>query len=112
MTTPGELELRTMPGARKIVIEKDGYTTVTKTVVRSSFVEERARMAASVRVTLSRDGVKAAPPLAEPSPSEEPAEEKPATNQEPQPEAKAEPVAEPEPVEEAPAPSEPAAAAP
>ena len=112
VTTPGELEFRTIPGSRKIVIEKDGYTTVTKTVARSSFVEEKARMAASVRVTLSRDSVKAAPPLAEPSPSAEPAAEKPGTNMEPPPEAKAEPVAEPEPVEEAPAPSEPAAAAP
>ncbi len=107
VTTPGQLTFRTMPSSRKIVISKDGYTTVTKTVTRSSFVEEKSRMAASVRATLSEeDGRAASEPAAEPSPRAEPASE-PAG---PAAEAKVEPSVKPEPVEEAPAPSEPAAA--
>jgi uncharacterized protein (TIGR02266 family) len=87
LTTPGELTFRTMPGSRQILISKDGYNTVSKSISRSSFVEERSRMAASVRVTLSKAGAAAAsaapapaePASAEPSMSAKNTESLPAT---------------------------------
>jgi uncharacterized protein (TIGR02266 family) len=104
VSTPGSLKFKSMPAARKIVISKDGYKTVTKSVSRANFVEEPRRMAATVSVSLEPDGSEA---RAEPTPSEpaaEPAPE-PAAEPAPEPEAKAapEPAA---PADEAPAPSE------
>ena len=103
-TTPGQLKFRSMSGTKKIVISKDGYGTVTKSVSRLNFVEEKARMAASVRATLVSDGASAP---AERAPSPEPPAVA-AETAEPPAAAEAEPPAAPEPVEEAPAPSEPA----
>ena len=108
VTTPGELKFRSMPASRKIVISKDGHTTVTKTITRKLFVEEKSRMAASVRVTLAKDGASKA--AAEPAPA--PAavkEEPPAAASAPsvEPPAPVEAPEEPAPVEEAPAPNEP-----
>ena len=108
VTTPGELTFRSMPPSRQIVISKDGYNTVTKSVSRSSFVEEKARMATSIRVTLSEEGGRAAPRPTERTRGETAEEAPSAAGVEPRPEAKAEPA--PAPVEEAPASSEPAAA--
>ena len=108
VTTPGQLTFRTMPGSRNIVISKDGYTTVTKSVSRSSFVEEKTRMATSVRVTLSKEAGQAAPEPA--APAAAPPEEPTTASAEPPAEVKAQPAVDREPVEEAPAPSEPAAA--
>lgn len=70
VTTPGDLSFRSMTSSRDIVISKDGYKTVTKNISRGLFVEERARMAASVRVTLAKDGTAA--PAAETAPVAEP----------------------------------------
>ena len=108
-TTPGQLTFRSISGTKKIVISKDGYTTVTKSVSRLNFVEEKTRMAAAVRATLASEGV---PAPAEPATSPEPADTEPASSAEPPAEAEVEPdpVPEPEPVEETPAPSEPAEA--
>jgi hypothetical protein len=82
--TPGALQFKSMPASRTIVISKDGYKTVNTSVTRADFIEEPRRMAASVNVTLQRDGtaepVEAAssaetatpaPAPAEPPPSEE-----------------------------------------
>ncbi|UCH29221.1 MAG: PEGA domain-containing protein [Myxococcales bacterium] len=102
-TTPGQLKFRSMSGTKKIVISKDGYGTVTKSVSRLNFVEEKARMAASVRATLVSDGASA--PAERPPSPEPPAVA--AETAEPPAAAEAEPPAVPEPVEEAPAPSEP-----
>jgi hypothetical protein len=110
VTTPGELTFRSMPSSRQIVISKDGYNTVTKSVSRSSFVEEKARMATSIRVTLSEEGGRAASEPTERTRGAA-AEEAPAPSAAgpvPRPEANAEPA--PMPVQEAPASSEPAAA--
>jgi hypothetical protein len=108
VTTPGQLTFRTMPGSRNIVISKDGYTTVSKSVSRSSFVEEKTRMATSVRVTLSKEAGQAAP---EPTAAAAAPPEEPTTaSAEPPAEVEAQPAVDREPVEEAPAPSEPAAA--
>ena len=110
-TTPGTLTFRSMGGSRKIVVSKDGYGTATKSVTRLNFVEEKSRMAASVRVTLEKEG--SAAPAEAPEASVKPAEPEPAAappepKAAPEPNAAAEPAAEP--VEEAPAPSEPASA--
>ena len=71
VTTPGNLKFRTFSGSRDIVISKDGYKTVAKSVSRNLFVEEKNQMAASVRVTLAKDATAA--PAAEPVEAEEPA---------------------------------------
>jgi len=108
VTTPGELTFRTMPGSRQIIISKEGYDTLTKSVSRSSFVEEKTRMAASLRVTLSKAASQAAAAkAAEPAPSTQPVEEQPATAS-----AEATPTEQPDSAEvvEAPTPSEPSAA--
>jgi uncharacterized protein (TIGR02266 family) len=108
VTTPGELTFRTMPGSRQIVVSKDGYNTLTKSVSRSSFVEEKTRMVASLRVTLSKSasqGVVAEAP--KPAPSTKPADAPPASAS-----AEAQPTEQPDSAEvvEAPTPSEPPAA--
>ena len=59
VTTPGKLTFRSMPASRKVVISKDGYVSVTKSMGRSSFVEEKSRMSASIKVTLAKDGASA-----------------------------------------------------
>ena len=105
VTTPGELKFRSMPASRNIVISKDGYTTVTKTVTRKLFVEEKSRMAASVRVTLAKEGAAAAPSA--PAPAPEPVEAEPAPVAAEPPAAVETPAAEPAPAEEPAAPSEP-----
>jgi uncharacterized protein (TIGR02266 family) len=107
VTTPGELKFRSMPASRKVVISKDGYTTVTKTVTRRLFVEEKSRMAASVRVTLAKDGVSVA--SAEPAPAPEAVKEEPEAAAPPPAEvaAPADSPEPPAPAEETPAPSEP-----
>lgn len=108
--TPGSLQFKTMPASRSIVISKDGYKTTSQSVSRTDFTEETRRMAATLNVTLQKDGSAAAappptevedqpePPAAEPTPTEAKAEPEP-------------PVDAPEVVEAAPeeaaAPSEP-----
>jgi len=110
-STPGSLQFKSMSGSRTIVVSKDGYTTVSTSVSRADFVEETRRMAASVNVTLQKDGpaesAQAAPspePVT-PPPTEVKVEAEPPVEPPPT-EAKAEPTAAPEPVEETPAPSE------
>ncbi len=103
-TTPGQLRFKSIAGTKKIVISKDGYGTVTKSVSRLNFVEERTRMAASVRATLPSEGASAS---AEPAPAPEPVEAVEAKPVEAPAAAEAPPAPEPEPVDEAPAPSEP-----
>lgn len=108
VTTPGELTFRGMPGSRQIVVSKDGYDTLTKSVSRSSFVEEKTRMVASLRVTLSKaasQGVVAEAP--KPAPSTKPTDAPPVTAS-----AEAQPTEQPDSagVVEAPTPSEPSAA--
>ena len=114
-STPGSLQFKSMSGSRTIVVSKDGYTTVSTSVSRADFVEETRRMAASVNVTLQKDGpaesAQAAPspePVT-PPPTEVKVEAEPPVEPPPT-EAKAEPTAAPEPVEETPAPSETTAA--
>ena len=110
-STPGSLQFKSMSGSRTIVVSKDGYKTVSTLVSRADFVEETRRMAASVNVTLQKDGAaeaEQAAPSTEavtPPPIEEKAEAEPPVEPPPT-EAKAEPTAAPEPVEETPAPSE------
>jgi uncharacterized protein (TIGR02266 family) len=103
--TPGALQFKSMPASRTIVISKDGYKTVNTSVTRADFIEEPRRMAASVNVTLQRDGtaepVEAASSAETASPAPAPAEPPPSEEK-----AEAEPPAEPEPVEETAAPSE------
>jgi len=114
-STPGSLQFKSMSGSRTIVVSKDGYKTVSTSVSRADFVEETRRMAASVNVTLQKDGAaeaEQAAPSTEavtPPPIEEKAEAEPPVEPPPT-EAKAEPTAAPEPVEETPAPSETTAA--
>lgn len=55
ITTPGEMRFKSMLSPRSIVISKDGYQTVTKTVARHEFREEAKRMVTSVKVTLVPD---------------------------------------------------------
>ena len=115
-TTPGALQFKSMPGSRKIVVSKDGYTTASKSLTRADFIEETRRMAATVTLTLQRDGAaepapaatEAEPPV-EPPPSELKAEAEPPAEPPPS-EGKAEPTAPPKAVEEIPAPSETTAA--
>ena len=101
-TTPGSLKFKSMSASRRVVIAKDGYKTVTKSVSRSNFIEEPRRMVATISVALKPDGSKPAAPSTPASSDAEPALE-------PEPEAKAAPPAE----EAAPGPTEePAPAAP
>jgi PEGA domain len=115
-TTPGALQFKSMPGSRKIVVSKDGYKTASKSLTRADFTEETRRMAATVTLTLQKDGAaepapaatEAEPPV-EPPPSELKAEAEPPAEPPPS-EGKAEPTAPPKAVEEIPAPSETTAA--
>jgi hypothetical protein len=45
-----------MPASRQIVVSMDGYKTVTESITRAEFVEETRRMAATISVTLQKDG--------------------------------------------------------
>ena len=56
VTTPGALRFKSMSGPREIVVSMDGYKTVTKSVAREDFTEETRRMAATINVTLRKDG--------------------------------------------------------
>ena len=106
--TPGALQFKSMPASRNIVVSKDGYKTVTKSVTRADFVEETRRMAAAINVALQKDGAAApttetvAPPATEVKAETEssvptpPAEVK----------AEAEPPPAPKAVEPAPVPTE------
>ncbi len=103
VTTPDNLSFRSMPSSRDIVISKDGFKTVTKSISRELFVEERSRMAASVRVTLAKDGTTAR--AADPAPAGESVDVPKASTAEPP--AQREPVeaAEPAPTSEQTAPA-------
>jgi uncharacterized protein (TIGR02266 family) len=104
--TPGELRFKSVPGPRQIVISKDGYKTVTKSVALSSFAEESGRMATAISLTLEKEPASAqAAPVTETS-AQAPTSAEPA----PQPEEPAEPPVEAKTVEEKPAASETAAA--
>jgi hypothetical protein len=103
VTTPGELQFKSMPRSRRVVISMEGYETANASVLRRSFTEETGRMFGTLNVTLQKEGAAPSPKDDEPAPTEAKAEQ-PA---EPAPsEAKAEPPAEPKAVEQAPAPSE------
>jgi hypothetical protein len=52
-----------MPASRNIVVSKDGYSTMSVSVRRSSFIEENNRMSASVSVTLAEEAAVAAAPV-------------------------------------------------
>jgi len=106
VVTPGALRFRSMPDSRAIVVSKDGYKTANASVARADFIEEPRRMAASVNLTLQKDG--AAGPTEPAASTEETATPDPASAEPPPSEVKAEaePSAEPEPVDETPAPSE------
>ncbi|KPK13477.1 MAG: hypothetical protein AMJ62_15030, partial [Myxococcales bacterium SG8_38] len=54
--SPGTLDLGVASRSRKIVISKDGYKTVTKSVTRASFIEEPRSMKASISVALEPEG--------------------------------------------------------
>ena len=88
VTTPGTLRFRSMPGSRKIVVSKDGFSTMSVSVSRTSFVEEKTRMTTSVSVTLAKEAAgapaatEAAAPEAE-APSVEAAPEPEASESEP-----------------------------
>ncbi len=56
VATPGALRFKSMPGPREIVVSMDGYKTATRSVARDDFTEETRRMAATVNVTLQKDG--------------------------------------------------------
>lgn len=87
---PASLELTSMSGSRRVVISKDGYKTVTRSLSRRSFVEEPRRMAAIISVALEREGAARASedpidasavldtPQAELAPPADPAAEEPA----------------------------------
>jgi len=103
-STPGALQFKSMPRSRKIVVSKDGYKTASKSVTRADFVEETRRMAATITLTLQKDGATAPAPsiteeAAAPPPSEVEADAEPPAEPSPS-EAKAEPAAAPEAVEE------------
>jgi hypothetical protein len=100
--TPGELRFKSMSGPRQIVISKDGYKTITKSVVVSSFAEEGGRMATAMSLTLEKEPASAqAPPAAETN-AQAPTSAGPA----PQPEKPAEPAVDANTVEEKPEASE------
>ena len=115
VTTPGKLTFRSMPASRKVVISKDGYVSVTKSMGRSSFVEEKSRMSASIKVTLAKDGASAPAEPASAAPVEAAVPESSAPTA-PEPvgvkeEAASPTPAAPEPVEAPAPPSEPTTAA-
>jgi hypothetical protein len=100
--TPGELRFKSMSGPRQIVISKDGYKTITKSVVVSSFAEEGGRMATAMSLTLEKEPASAqAPPAAETN-AQAPTSAGPA----PQPEKPAAPAVDANTVEEKPEASE------
>jgi uncharacterized protein (TIGR02266 family) len=66
ITTPGTLNFRSMPSSRNIVVSKDGYETASTSISRASFIEEKSRMTASVRVTLAKQA--GAAPVEAPEP--------------------------------------------
>jgi uncharacterized protein (TIGR02266 family) len=111
--TPGSLQFKSMPAYRKIVVSKDGYKTASPTVSRADFTEETRRMAATITVTLQKDGAAAAtssassdetaPPPTEVKPDPEPAAtEPPLSEAKSEAEPPAEPATEPKAVEETP----------
>jgi len=113
-TTPGALQFKSMPGSRKIVVSKDGYKTASSSVTRADFIEETRRMAATVNVTLQKDGAAqpaqaasvsetVAPPPSEAKPDPEPAAEPPSSEVPAEASPPAEPAPEPKAVEETPA---------
>ncbi len=90
--TPGSLQFKSMPASREIVISKDGYETASQSVRRADFTEEPRRMAATIHVTLQKDGAtEVAPPPIEVTSDPEPPPE---------------PVTAPKAVEDTPAPAE------
>jgi len=111
VVTPGALRFRSLPGSRKIVVSMDGYKTVSQSVTRADFIEERRQMTASVNVSLAKDGASEPTEPTELTEPTEPAETvapPPAPAEPPPSEVRAEaaPPVEPEAVEETPAPSE------
>ncbi|HSN82728.1 MAG TPA: hypothetical protein VLS88_09140, partial [Polyangiales bacterium] len=54
--SPGKLDVGVASSSRSVVISKDGYKTVRKSVTRASFVEEPRRMKAAISVTLEPEG--------------------------------------------------------
>jgi hypothetical protein len=54
--TPTTVKLDSLTGARKIVISKDGFKTVTQSLTRGSFTEEPRRMVAKISVSLEPQG--------------------------------------------------------
>ncbi|MGB3053118.1 MAG: TIGR02266 family protein [Polyangiales bacterium] len=116
VVTPGELEFKSMPRSRRIVLSMNGYETASEFVTRASFTEETRRMFATVNVTLRKEGAGSSTKAGALAPSEEKAEQVAAPSEEtaeppaaPAPsevKAEAEPPATPKPVEEASAPSE------
>ena len=96
VTTPGELQFKSIPGSRNIVISKSGYKTASTSVTRGDFIEEPSRMKAAVNVMLQPSGA-AAPTQALPG----------AETETPSPsDAEREPTAAPDASEGAPVPSE------
>lgn len=71
--TPVALEINSMSRSRKVVISKEGYKTVTKSLTRRSFVEEPRRMTAKISVTLEPEGAPRAATAPEASEAGEPA---------------------------------------
>ena len=101
ITTPGQMRFKSMINPRSIVISKDGFETVTKTVNRREFREETRRMVTSIRVTLLPEQVGT-----EAAPEEVPADDAPEAAAVVEPELAAEPEPEPAEVEAAPEPTE------
>ena len=88
IVTPGEMRFKSMLSGRSIMVSKDGYQTVSKSLSRKDFRQESNRMVTSISVEL------------QPASASAPEVEEPAAK---------EPVAEdPEPVETAPVEAEPA----
>ncbi|MEM7138517.1 MAG: TIGR02266 family protein [Myxococcota bacterium] len=56
ITTPGQMRFKSMLSPREIVVSKDGYETVTRTVSRREFREETKRMVTTIRVQLAPAG--------------------------------------------------------
>ncbi|HSN84604.1 MAG TPA: TIGR02266 family protein [Polyangiales bacterium] len=54
--SPGKLDVGVASSSRSVVISKDGYKTVRKSVTRASFVEEPRRMKAAISVALEPEG--------------------------------------------------------
>jgi uncharacterized protein (TIGR02266 family) len=93
IVTPGEMRFKSMLSGRSIMVSKDGYQAVSKSLSRKDFRQKSNRMVASISVELQ-------PASASAPEVEEPAAEEPVAE---------EPVAEdPEPLEAAPVEAEPA----